>query len=376
MPAEPQTWDVIVIGAGPAGSIAARELARRGAAVLLVDKAEFPRPKVCGCCLNLQALATLADVGLGELVDRHGAVPLIDLKLAAAGSHAIISLPGKTLSRGVFDSALVDAAVEAGARFQPQTQARVSPGIGPTRSVALRCKGQETIACARVIVGAEGLGGRLLTGDTGPAIVAEGSRLGAGVIATEASTFYQPGTVYMACGTGGYVGLVRIEDGRLNLAAALDASLVKQARGLGNAAAMVLDEAGFPPIVGLASLPWHGTPLLTRRAPSVAGERMFLIGDAASYVEPFSGEGMAWALASGVAVVPFALRACHAWEPALARRWSAHYRRAILKRQWVCRAAASVLRHPRLMRWTVAALTYAPGLAAPVIRYINHARAR
>src|SRR5262245_23559213 len=45
-------WDVAVVGAGPAGSLAARELARRGASVLLVDRSPFPRPKVCGSCLN------------------------------------------------------------------------------------------------------------------------------------------------------------------------------------------------------------------------------------------------------------------------------------------------------------------------------------
>jgi flavin-dependent dehydrogenase len=45
-------WDVVVVGAGPAGAMAARELARRGAGVLLVDRAQFPRYKVCGGCLN------------------------------------------------------------------------------------------------------------------------------------------------------------------------------------------------------------------------------------------------------------------------------------------------------------------------------------
>ena len=53
------TWDAVVVGAGPAGSMAALGLARAGAAVLLVDRATFPRPKVCGCCLNGAALAAL-----------------------------------------------------------------------------------------------------------------------------------------------------------------------------------------------------------------------------------------------------------------------------------------------------------------------------
>ena len=70
-----RSWDAVVVGAGPAGSVAARELARRGVSVLLVDKATFPRAKVCGCCLNAAALDTLAKIGLADLPRRCGAVP-------------------------------------------------------------------------------------------------------------------------------------------------------------------------------------------------------------------------------------------------------------------------------------------------------------
>jgi hypothetical protein len=74
-----------------------------------------------------------------------------------------------------------------------------------------------------------------------------------------------------------------------------------------------------------------------------------------------------------VAVVPFALRACREWQPALVRQWSMHYRRTIVQRQWVCRAAARVLRQPNLVRLIVAALTHFPVLATPIVRYVNHA---
>jgi flavin-dependent dehydrogenase len=368
-----RTWDVIVVGAGPAGSLAARELARHGAAVLLVDKAHFPRAKVCGGCLNLRALSTLSAVGLGGLVERCGAVPLSSLELAASGSRARVSLSGKALSREVLDAALVQVAIEAGVRFLPETHAHLASVRGPTRTLLFKCNGKEILARSRVVLGANGLGATLLTGQADVrTIVSAGSRLGAGVIAEEYSAVFAAGTVTMACGKGGYVGLVRIEDGRLNIAAALDAGFVKQARGLGNAAAAILREAGFSSVDRLASLGWHGTPLLTRHASRPAAERVFLLGDAASYVEPFSGEGMAWAMESAVAVVPFALRACRDWHPSLVRQWSMHYRQTILKRQWVCRAAANVLRQPRLARLIVVALTHLPVLAAPIVRYVNH----
>src|SRR5215212_4439345 len=61
-----ELWDAVVIGAGVAGSIAAYQLARSGARVLLVDRATFPRDKVCGCCLNAHALRALEECGLAR----------------------------------------------------------------------------------------------------------------------------------------------------------------------------------------------------------------------------------------------------------------------------------------------------------------------
>lgn len=75
-------WDAIVVGAGPAGALAARELARWHCSVLLVDKAVFPRSKVCGCCLNGRALAVLREADLGHLPATLGAVQLADILLA------------------------------------------------------------------------------------------------------------------------------------------------------------------------------------------------------------------------------------------------------------------------------------------------------
>ena len=62
------TLDAVVIGAGPAGSVAARERALRGCSVLLVEKARVPRAKVCGCCVNGAAVRTLQRLGLSHVL--------------------------------------------------------------------------------------------------------------------------------------------------------------------------------------------------------------------------------------------------------------------------------------------------------------------
>src|SRR5438552_5484187 len=89
-----RSWEVVILGAGPAGALAAHQLARMRKSVLLVDKASFPRWKVCGCCLNAEALAVLRGAGLGQLTTRAGAVPFHQVALASHTSRTVLPLPG------------------------------------------------------------------------------------------------------------------------------------------------------------------------------------------------------------------------------------------------------------------------------------------
>lgn len=366
-----QVWEVVVVGAGPAGALAARELARRGTKVLLVDKASFPRWKVCGCCLNGRALAVLKAAGLGDLVQSLAAVPLQQTWLASRGRRALVPLPaGMALSREAFDAALVTAAVAAGAAFLPRTRATLGRTETHLRTVMLRQDAHQVEGTAQVVLAADGLGGRFGEPESKEAPPGRDSRLGAGTIAENSPPFYCPGTIFMACGSGGYVGLVRLEDGRLDVAAAFDPTMVKRAR-LGEAAAAILREAGLPPVPGLTDLPWRGTPRLTWRAPRLAAHRLFVLGDAASYVEPFTGEGIAWALAAGTAVAPLAVRAARQWQPGLAREWSAAYYQTVVSRQMACRVMAAVLRRPALTATLIGILSWAPALATPLLRRFN-----
>ena len=359
-----RAWDVVVVGAGPAGAVTALLAAKHGAEVLLVDRATFPRQKVCGCCLNGRALDALAAAGLADLPARLGAVRLDRVTVAAGGREATLPLPGgMSLSRAVLDAALVLAAVEVGVSFLPGTAAKIGPVRDGLRLVDIA----DHQTGSRVVVAADGLTGQA----PGPTRVRPSSRIGAGAVLDDAPRFFAPGTVYMATAPDGYVGLVRVEDGRLDVAGALDAGFVRQSGGPGPAAARVLRQTNWPAIPAVEGVRWKGTPPLTRRPRRVAGERWFAVGDAAGYVEPFTGEGMAWAVSSAVALAPLAAAAARGWDDRFSADWAGRHARLVGRGQRICRLVAAGLRSPLLTRVGVRLLAALPSAAAPFVHRLN-----
>jgi menaquinone-9 beta-reductase len=379
--ASPEHWEAVVVGAGPAGALAALQLARQGVRVLLVEKRAFPRWKVCGCCLNAQAQAVLAAAGAGALIDSQGGVPLRRLQLGHRGERATLALPdGRALSRERFDQALVQAAVEAGAHFRERTAARLGPVDAEARTLTLQRHGspQALAVRAQVVLVAAGLAHRCLpAGEAGAPVIQRHARFGAGCVLAAPEAPYPAGSIHMAIARQGYVGLVRREDGQLNLAAAFDRQALQtpDGPGCGGAAAAaraVLTSAGFAIPAGLEQARWQLTPALTRRAPMVAGERFLVLGDAAGYVEPFTGEGMAWALTAGAAAAPLVLAGLAGWSPALERRWERELQRRVGRRQRLCRGLALALRQPGATALAFALTQRLPALAEGLVGQLNH----
>jgi flavin-dependent dehydrogenase len=278
------------------------------------------------------------------------------------------------LSRSAFDAALVDEAVQAGVTFEDGVAAEIGAADSAGRSVALQGMCPDRPAArtlhAKVVVYAGGLAGASFRHDSSlrstPIATAY---IGAGAETTSHAGFYAPGTIYMATHAAGYAGLTHTEDGSLNIAAAIDPRFVTAKKGLGPAVAAIVQQAGFP-AEQLAELDWIGTPPLTRRPANVAAERLFLVGDAAGYVEPFTGEGMSWAIAAATHLAPIVSEAVRDWSPQYVQTWSRCYRRTIGRRQRVCRVVAYGLRSRLLVSTAIRVLRPFPSAAAPVLRHL------
>ncbi|MHC5109429.1 MAG: NAD(P)/FAD-dependent oxidoreductase [Planctomycetota bacterium] len=365
--------DVLVVGAGPAGAVAARGLSRDGANVLLVDAAEFPRWKVCGCCLNGVALAVLSEIGLPDLHRELDARRLRQVRVHARGCAATLFLPdGVALSREQFDSALIAEAVSAGADFRQSTHAKWLHESERGVLIELTNRQAVTHVHASVVIAADGLAAGFTRKIPGVREVhTNDARLGAGVTVDLNSQYHARDQIYMAVGAGGYVGLVRVEDDRLNVAAAFDVRYLRKLSSIGAAANRILEDNKLPRIELLEEARWQGTPPLTRRYEPPPSARLFLIGDAAEYVEPFTGEGMAWALTSGAGVVRYALDAVCDPDSAIQANWLDYSKRQLGRRRSRCRAISRALRYPRLLAIGLRALRIFPDLAGPYISSLN-----
>jgi len=290
-----------------------------------------------------------------------------------------VPLPdGLAVTRGALDAALADEAVRAGAVLQTETLALVideheEPSIEGWRHVALQPRnGAPTTVRARVILASDGLShGSLRECVSMRSLLDPRARVGVGGVLPPGSLKAAPGTITMAIARHGYVGVVEVEGGAINVAAAMDPGFLKTHAGAAAAVAALLAEAGVASDRRLSAAEWNGTIPLTRRLPVPAARRLFVLGDAAGYVEPFTGEGMAWALAAAEAVVPLTLRAVEEWREAMAAEWVAEYARRVGREQRWCRAIAGGLRRPRLASAVVGLLARQPGLARPIVSHLR-----
>ena len=295
-----------MIGGSLAGSAAAYALALSGARVIVLEKARFPRDKVCGCFLSDEALPVLARMGFGEELRKNGAETITHFRLVRRDGTAVeAQLPGPvmSISRRCLDSLAAGAAERAGAEMR--FGAPVLSLEGDLQK-GFRVKGLDWEMGARAVVGAWGrcspLDGRL-----GRSFIRRKSFLfGFGKMLVGKSEHLANRAV-LHFFEGGYVGLSRVEGGLVNLAALANSRVAQAAhhdfdllldRLCGESPALGADLEGLKPVPGP---PLVSEPVYLGRHGALAGD-VLCAGDAAGVIDPYTGTGMSLALLFGEAV--------------------------------------------------------------------------
>jgi geranylgeranyl reductase family protein len=282
--------DIAVVGAGPAGTAAALAARRAGASVALVDRATFPRDKACGDGIAPHALDVLTDLGVPDPAD--GYPPVEWLRLVSPGGEVVarrLARPAYTIPRRVFDARLVAAARASGATFTHHTVRRVA-----VTSCGVRLDDRIT---ARVVIGADGAGS-IVRRTLGHGANPDGHLALAirGYAPVRAGDRAEQRIVTAAAQWPAYAWTFPIGDGRANVGYGeiLCGHPVSRAHLLDRLAALLPD---LDPAT-VTNLRAHLLPLSTHRPPVGRG-RLLLAGDALSLINPFTGEGIFYAVRSG-----------------------------------------------------------------------------
>ena len=333
--------DVVIVGAGPAGSVAGAVLARAGARVCIVDRASFPRPKLCGDTINPGTLACLYRLGVGEVADAHG-LRIDGMLVTGEGGVAIEGrypddLHGRAILRRDLDWLLLQRALAAGCRFEPSLRvggASVDTARGTiVRGVTVGHNGSTRELRAPVTIAADGRRSTLAFG-LGLARHPKHPRRWA-VGAYFADVAPGPRTMRsspnalgeMHVRRGRYIGVAPVPGGLTNVC------LVKPSApgdaALRDPAALLVSELHRDPLLRdrfadarLVDAPAVLGPLAVDAARrSIPG--LLLAGDAAGFIDPMTGDGLRFAIRGGELAAIAALEALeHGW-PALHTRHAA-----------------------------------------------------
>ena len=319
--------EVIVVGGGPAGASTAHELARSGVDVLLLDRARFPRDKICAEYLSPQASRILADMNVLDEIERSHPAHLAGMRIRApdghyadgefASTHGFRPFReyGLAIRRTILDEIVLRGARTAGARVEEHVRITDVNKDQLGRASGVNVVGPDGAArtlTSRYVIGADGL----------RSIV--GKRLGL----THTSRFFPKRLALVAhyrnvrdvgalgemhVDHDGYFGIVDVGLGLMNVAVVVP---ISRAREIGEGRTEFLERwiaarphlaerfVGAERVTEVRATGPFATTSRPAWAPGAA-----LVGDAAEFFDPFTGEGMYSALRGGELLAPFVVEA-------------------------------------------------------------------
>ncbi len=370
--------DALIVGAGPAGSSLAWRLASAGARVLLIDATAFPRSKPCGDALSPGATPFLREMGVVRSLRDAGAHSLRGWRIQApsgrwfegrfAAPHTGVPRLAFAVPRSELDALLLDAALRAGVHFLPAARAFELLRADDGRALGVRVRlgdGSARELRARLVVGADGLRSvvaRRLGG------VRRGSRARLAIVGRFEGTRVDGGLGVMHVSEEGCLGMAPLGGGRCNITVVVPMAAAGQVST--NRWGFYRERLRRYAVWGKVSAGKLSERLQITGPFEVAPRRVvgpgaLLVGDAAGYFDPFTGQGIYSALYTARLAAPAVLAVLE--RPAEESAWLACYeeqlRRLLRPGRWAQRLVDEVVSRPLLLDATARLMASYPGLA-------------
>ncbi|WP_375417365.1 geranylgeranyl reductase family protein [uncultured Hymenobacter sp.] len=314
-------YDICILGAGPGGATAALHLARAGHGCLLLDKAAFPRDKVCGDALSGKVLSELKRIDESlppRLAANPAQVPSWGIDFFAPNGQRL-AIPfkpkydkaqdraaGHVAKRLDFDNLLVEEV-----RRRPEIAFRENVDVARTERTdngwTLFDKNDQQIASCRLLLVANGAQSEFARKVAGHALEPDHHCAGLrayyrGVTGLSADNFIE--LHFIKEFLPGYLWVFPLPNGEANVGVGMLSSVISKKKiNLRQRLTEILDthpalQARFAGAERLGPVRGWGLPLGSKRRP-LSGENYLLLGDAGSLIDPFSGEGISHAMVSG-----------------------------------------------------------------------------
>ncbi len=344
-----QTFDVAIVGGGPAGSSCAAFCALAGLETLVLERERFPREKVCGDCLNPSCWPVLERLGLAQRVRDlpHSKLTSVDF-IAIDGHKVTVDFPigddrELSIKRGLFDDLLLKRASELGAHVREET---IVTSLTHDDEWKIVTAPGETFR-ARTLIGADGRNStvaRLRNLLPHPAR----ERV---ALQTHVPLPRNFGSrIVLQFLREGYSGQAPVNETELNLC------LVGKAPTIASLRQWAQRHFEIP-----VNQPWRTITPLTRSPVPCAHENLLFIGDAARVVEPFTGEGIYYALRSGELAAGAIVKIIRGEDRQLVLREFGRASAEMYRgRLWVNRLARAAVLSPRIASFLIQATRVEP----------------